>query len=139
MQIILLDGRTVDTADILFDPAALANGNAPVFSLAATGEDLDNNIRQTDMSNFPGWDQTQWLYWRSAHPTVSGAGAYTGPALPTNVTGITATQLFTDPLAAPAEALSNTGNAVKGALKAPTTYIGLAVVAVLALYLFEKA
>lgn len=117
MIITLLNGIQIDTGDVLFNSANLDTATEPVFTYSpldpttapsglTAGQSLDNLIKFADMPDFDGWDNTKWLTYRAAHPIY---GTPVSPTLggSTSVAANFFTQIFTNPLAAPEESLSN--------------------------------
>lgn len=113
MIITLLDGRTIPAAAITFNP-----DNQRAY-LNATGEDLTRLIRQADKrAAFAGFDQslTNELFFKEANPNAPEVGS-------TSVTRNFFDQIFTDPLAAPADAAAGAVASVKSAVTSQTGMI----------------
>ncbi len=126
MTITLLDGRTEDTNNILFDV------NTYHFHDGATGEDLTAQIKFQDKLTFTGFDGPTWL------TMVSDINRF-GSVQPTLDTGLWSNffhQLSTDALGAPLDALNKGVNRV---FSAPATLkIGLAVLVIVVIYVVVK-
>lgn len=112
MIINLLDGRQINDAEISFAPS-----NQRAY-LTATGEDLTRLIRQADKRTFAGFDQslTNELFYKETHPDAPEVGS-------TSVTRNFFEQIFTDPLAAPADAAAGAVASVKSAVTSQTGMI----------------
>lgn len=97
MTITLLDGRSVDTANITYNPARFTF----IYRTPDGFEDVTNNLRLIDMARFPAFDQVSFLQNRSYQ-------ARPGPKPGSTSTFVNFwEQITTDPLAAPLEGAGN--------------------------------
>lgn len=103
----LIDGRMIPVADIQME------NDGWNFSRVSSGERLTYKLKQSDKRYyFPDYDVT----FGNDQISKDLSGAPLTPPLTTNVTVIAAGQLLTDPLAAPAETLSNVGDRINDAI-----------------------
>jgi hypothetical protein len=128
MIITLIDGSSVDTADIMFDSGDYS------FTLSTAGgtRDVTLQIREADKkANWPSWDVTTWnnIYYTKYLYPVSHGGT-TAPAV-----GSTSTwdnfwgQITTDPLGAPLASLDTVvSNTVKDAFGSSSVWSAILIV-----------
>jgi hypothetical protein len=125
---LLLDNRTVSDDQIAF------NHETYHFTIAATGEDITDEIRRNDkLRLIPDFDVDKDNYRLSdelGNGKTSGVKFGTAP-LQDNTAAIFAEQILTDPLAAPLESANKFANKL---FKSPAFYIAAGVIVVAILY-----
>lgn len=132
-KVTLIDGRILPVADVQLD------SDGWNFSRISSGERLTYQLKFADkIKYFPNYNVSfgnDQIYQEKARAQGKDVG---GP-LPTNVTGIFAKQLVTDPLAAPADFAASAIDKVKKIASSPMTIVvtGL-VVAGVAIFLISR-
>lgn len=126
-NITLLDGTSVPVASIVFDPTT--------YHFFLNSQDVTDLISRADkIANWSGFDPTVDNT-RLANLQTSGNDV-PEENLPTNVTGILVNQLLTDPLAAPANAISSGIASIKSSFQSPVTWLVVGGIAVVLLVLY---
>lgn len=128
MIITLLDDREIPQAGITLDTTNQR------FYVNATGEDITRLIPIGSKRLFAGFDATLYneLLYQEMHPDAPQVGS-------TSVTGNFLHQIFTDPLAAPADEAAKLTESIHQTIKSPVTWaIAAAAIVVLIIVLIPR-
>lgn len=109
MDITLLDGRIVDTANIFFDDSDYS------FKLGGTAENITTLIRASDKQTFPGFDQTKYNDIVYVQHYFQLHGTYPPDIGSTSVWANFVQQIATNPLQAPLDSLNAGISQITGA------------------------
>jgi hypothetical protein len=124
MIIRMLDGREIDESELVFDPSTYK------VTSAVNGENLTNNIRQSDKARvIPDFDKATDNERAYAEKWFRGHGTQPPPPGSTSTMKIFLQQILTEPLQAPLESLNS--QIEQATAKNPTVKIlvGLAIAA----------
>lgn len=100
MDITLLDGRIVDTANIFFDDTDYS------FKLGGTAENITTLIRAQDKQTFPGFDQSKYNDIVYVQKYFRQHGTYPPDVGSTSIWANFVDQIATNPLQAPLDSLN---------------------------------
>jgi hypothetical protein len=122
MQFILIDGSTVNSADV-----QLANDNWH-FSQISNGRDLTYLLYTRDKNTFPGFDIVTYNNSLSGRPDPGS----------TSILGTLGNQLLTDPLGAPLDALNSGVKQIFASSGVQTILVAALVVVAVAVFIKES-
>jgi hypothetical protein len=125
-NITLSDGTIVPVDSINFD--------SDTYHFYLNSQDITNLISRADkIANWTAFDPSVDNT-RLSNERTGGTGPVDN--LPTNTTGIFIDQILTDPLAAPADAISGAIDSVKKSFQSPVTWLVVGGIAVVLLVLY---